>query len=225
VRLRSVLVSGVVLVAVIAAVVLLRAHPAPSSPDAALPEPTTSPTPPPVVDARSARLTSAFLHTTTLPAGYRFAEDQGNHAAFRFERYSDPQPGLRPAQYSATGSLVRADDVTLDRVSVTVAQVARNGLQQQYGDCEAGGNHDGSSCTERILQDGTHAKVVRNAVFAQSVASDVTTGARPGIQTQLDAVFGNGTLLIVTVAADNGAGIPLDDAAMLRLATIPGVAS
>ncbi len=211
--------------AVIAAVVVLRAHPAPTSPDAALPQPTTSPTPPPVADARSARLTSAFLHTTMLPAGYRFAEDPGTHGAFRFERYTDPEPGLRPAQYAATGSLVRPDNAMLDRVSVTIAQVARVDQRQQYGSCDPGGNHDGSSCTQRVFPDGTRAKVVRNAAFAQSVASDVIIGARPGIQTQLDAVFSNGTLLVVTVDADNGAGIPLDDEAMLRLAMIPGVSS
>jgi hypothetical protein len=222
VRLRSVLVSAVVLVAVIAAVVLLRANPGPPSPNSALPQPTT---PAPVSDARSVGLTKAFLHTTMLPPGYRFAEDQGTHAAFRFERYVNPEPGVSSTVYSATGSLVRPDHTTLDRVSVTVAKVARQDRGLAFGTCTEGGQHDGSSCTQQVYPDGTHAKVVRNAAFAQSVASDVTVGARPGIQTQLDAVFHDGTLLVVTIDADNGAGIPLDDAAMLRLAMIPGVSA
>lgn len=206
--------------AVVAAVVVLRAHPAPPGPDAA-PAPTTSP---PVVDGRARQLTSAFLHDAPLPANFRFAPTPAGQA-FRFERYDDPEPGLGSSRYTATGVLIRVDrDVVLDNVAVTIAQVDVNDRTLNFASCDPRGGHDGSSCTQRVFPDGTRAKVVRNAAFAQSVASDVTTGARPGIQTQLDAVYANGTLLVVTLDAANGAGIPLADADMLRLVTIPGVA-
>lgn len=219
-RLRSVLGAGAVGVAVIAAVVVLRAHPAPPGPDAA-PAPTTSP---PVVDGRARQLTSAFLHDAPLPANFRFAPTSAGQA-FRFERYDDPEPGLGSSRYTATGVLIRVDqDVVLDNVAVTIAQVDVNDRTLNFASCDPRGGHDGSSCTQRVFPDGTRAKVVRNAAFAQSVASDVTAGARPGIQTQLDAVYANGTLLVVTLDAANGAGIPLADADMLRLVTIPGVA-
>ncbi|HEX5407340.1 MAG TPA: hypothetical protein VFX16_34135, partial [Pseudonocardiaceae bacterium] len=105
-----------------------------------------------------------------------------------------------------------------------VTQVNSEDRKLGFGTCGTIA-HDGSSCTQQVFPDGTRAKVVRNPAFAQSVASDATTGVRPGIQTQLDAVFTNGTLLVVTLDADNGAGIPLNDADMLRLAMIPGVSS
>jgi hypothetical protein len=219
VRLRSVLGAVAVGVAVIAAVVLLRTHPAPPGPNAA-PVPTTSP---PVVDNRARQLTSAFLHDAPLPANFRFATSAGQ--VFRFERYDDPEPGLGSSRYTATGVLVRLDrHIVLDDVAVTIAQVDVDDRSLNFASCDPRGGHDGSSCTERVFPDGTRAKVVRNAAFAQSVASDQTTGARPGIQTQLDAVYANGTLLVVTLDAANGAGIPLDDADMLRLVAIPGVA-
>jgi hypothetical protein len=81
----------------------------------------------------------------------------------------------------------------------------------------------GASCTQQAFANGAHAKVVRNPAFAQTVASDSITGSPPGMQTELQAVYPNGTLLTVTLYSNNGAGIPLDDAAMLRLATIPAV--
>jgi hypothetical protein len=222
VRLRSVLGAGVVLVAVIVAVVLLRAHPAPAGPNEAIPAPTT--TSPPVVDARATKLTAAFLHTAQLPTTLRLA-DPGDSTRFQFERSVDPEPGLDDFEYSAQGLLVRrSDNAALDRVSVVVTQVDRADRQLGFGTCGFQA-HDGSSCTQRVFPDGTRAKVVRNPAFAQSVASDATTGVRPGIQTQLDAVFTNGTLLVVTLDADNGAGIPLNDADMLKLAMIPGVSS
>ena len=196
--------------AVIVAVVLLRAHPAPPT---AADADTPAPPPPPVADARAAQLTKAFQRTTQLPATYRFD-------AIHFARYTNSEPDLGPREYLGTGMLVHGN-VPLDHVSVTVAHIARQ--DPDFGSCDPTGSHDGSSCTERIFPDGTHAKVVRNAAFAQSVASDVTTGAKLGIQTQLDAVFTDGTLLVVTLDANNGAGIPLDDAAMLRLAMIPNV--
>jgi hypothetical protein len=218
-----VLGAGVVLVAVIVAVVLLRAHPAPPGPNEAIPAPTS--TPPPVVDARATKLTAAFLHTAQLPTTLRLAADTGDSTRFQFERSVDPEPGLDDFEYSAQGLLVRrSDNAALDRVSVVVTQVDRADRQLGFGTCGFQA-HDGSSCTQRVFPDGTRAKVVRNPAFAQSVASDATTGVRPGIQTQLDAVFTNGTLLVVTLDADNGAGIPLNDADMLKLAMIPGVSS
>lgn len=200
----------------VVAVVLLRTHPAPPGPNAA-PTPTTSP---PVVDGRARQLTSAFLHDAPLPADFRFGQ------AFRFARYDDPEPGLGSSRYTATGVLIRLDrNAVLDDVDVTIAHVDVTDRTLDFASCDPRGGHDGSSCTQRVFPDGTRAKVVRNAAFAQSVASDVTSGARPGIQTQLDAVYANGTLLVVTLDAANGAGIPLTDADMLRLVTIPGVAT
>ncbi|HEX3650080.1 MAG TPA: hypothetical protein VHV49_16750 [Pseudonocardiaceae bacterium] len=219
-RLRSVLGAGAVGVAVVVAVVLLRAHPAPPGPNAA-PVPTTAP---PVVDGRARQLTAAFLHQAPLPVNFRFSTTAGQ--GFRFERYDDPEPGLGSSRYTATGVLVRVDHkAVLDNVAVTIAKVDVSDRTLDFASCDPRGGHDGSSCTQRAFPDGTRAKVVRNAAFAQSVASDVTTGARPGIQTQLDAVYANGTLLVVTLDAANGAGIPLDDADMLRLVSIPGVAT
>jgi hypothetical protein len=223
VRWRSAIGSGVVLVAVVAAVVTLRAHPAPTT---AVDADQTTTTAPPVKDARSAQLTSTFLHTTELQPTFRIEGDPGTRTGFTFARYTVTEPGLDPSEYVATGSLVKTtDDTALDHVSITVARVRPRDLRLDFGRCDPTGSHDGSSCTERSFPDGTTAKVVRNAAFAQSVASDATTGARIGTQTQLDAVFPNGTLLVVTVDANNGAGIPLDDAAMLRLATIRGVSA
>lgn len=208
----------------IAAVALLRTHPAPPSPSALQPAPATTSTPPPILDARSARLTAAFLHTTAVPAAYRLDSHPSPHAEFVFERYTDPQPGLAADQYEATGLLLRnADDVALDFVTVSVARIAASTGRAPFGSCDATGSHDGSSCTERKLAGGTLAKVERNAAFAQSVASDETTGARPGIQTRLSAVYPNGTLLTVTLVANAGDGIPLDDEAMLKFATIAAV--
>jgi hypothetical protein len=213
----------VVLVAVVAAVVALRSHPAPAGPDGALPAPTT--TPAPVIDARARNLTAAFLHAGQVPAALRITADPGNSTGFQFERYIEPELGLDDAKYSAQGLLVRASDhAVLDHVTVTVAHLSDDDQQTSFGRCEPTGSHDGSSCTQRLFPDGTRAKVVRNPAFAQSVASEVTTGARPGIQTQLDAVFSNRTLLVITLDALNGAGIPMEDAAMMQLATIPGVA-
>jgi hypothetical protein len=218
-RVRSVLGGGVVLVAVVAAVVVLRDHPAPPGPNVSA-VPTTAA---PIVDNRARQLTTAFLHDAPLPGNFRFDTSAGQ--GFRFERYDDPEPGLGSSRYTATGVLVREDrHVVLDDVAVTIAKVDVDDRSLDFASCDPRGGHDGSSCTQRVFPDGTRAKVVRNAAFAQSVASDVTTGARPGIQTQLDAVYANGTLLVVTLDAANGAGIPLDDADMLRLVAIPGVA-
>jgi hypothetical protein len=197
----------VVLAAVIAAVVLLRAHPASVS-DRAPPPITPSPT----IDARSDLLTAAFHDVAQLPAGV--------HAlGLVFYRYAAPEPGLDPTEYSATGELT-VGGVDLDEMSVTVTRIS--GSRLDFGTCDPT-SHDGSSCSEQRFPDGALAKVVRNAAFAQTAASDATTGVRPGIQTQLDAVYTDGTLLVVTLDADNGAGIPLDDADMLKLATIPGI--
>lgn len=222
-RWRSLIGTGVVLVAVIAAVVLLRTQSPPQRVAAATEPPSTS-VPPPVSDRKSARLTTAFLTTTALPPAYRFDSYPAQHAEFRFQRYVDPQPGLDPDVYEAIGLLVRnSDNARLDFVSVSVAHLSTRQDRDSYGACDATGFHDGSSCTDRVLPDGTHAKVVRNPAFAQSVASDQTEGERPGMETRLTAVYPNGTLLIVAVTSTAGAGIPLDDAAMLKLATIRAV--
>jgi hypothetical protein len=171
-------------------------------------------------------LTTAFLTTATLPKAYRFDSYPAQHAEFRFRRYVDPQPGLHPDVYEAIGLLVRrSDGARLDFVSVSVARLATRQDRDSYGSCGPTGFHDGSSCTDRRLPDGTRAKVVRNPAFAQSRASDQTEGARPGLETRLTAVYPNGTLLIVAVTSTAGAGIPLDDAAMLKLASIRAVAA
>jgi hypothetical protein len=67
------------------------------------------------------------------------------------------------------------------------------------------------------------AKVVRNPVFAQTMASDATEGWPSHLQTELEVAYRNGTLLTITVDSVDGAGIPLNDAAMFRLATIAGI--
>lgn len=207
-RVRSLIGSGVVLVAVIAAVVLLRAHPAPP---AALPPPPPA-TQPPVADTRSDLLTATFHDVALLPAGVRA---QG----LVFYRYTDPEPGLAPTVYSASGRL-SVGGVDVDQMSVNITRIS--GSRLDFGTCDPT-SHDGSSCTQQRFPDGTLAKVVRNAAFAQTAASDATTGVRPGIQTQLDAVYTDGTLFVLTLDASNGAGIPLDDADMLKLAMIPGI--
>lgn len=192
---------------------LLRTHPAPAAANpVAPPLPTT---PAPVLDTRSAQLTAMFRHVPELPVNVR---TQG----LSFARYTDPEPGLDPIEYSASGQLMLTDGVALDQLSITITRITHADSQLDFGTCDPT-SHDGSSCTELRFPDGTRAKVIRNAAFAQTAASDATTGVRPGIQTQLDAVFTDGTLLVVTLDANNGAGIPLTDADMLRLATIPGV--
>lgn len=211
-RRRSLVGSGVVLVAVIAAVVLLRTHPAPVGQNYAAP-PTV---PPPVTDARAMHLTTVFDHIGQLPANVMTA-------GLSFRRYTDPEPGLDATEYSATGVLAIRGGPVLDQVSVTVTRIIDTDRQLDFGHCDPTGSHDGSSCTQQTFPNGTHAKVVRNAAFAQTAASPATTGVRPGIQTQLDAVYADGTFLVVTLDADNGAGIPLDDADMMRLAGIQGV--
>lgn len=217
-RLRTALGVGVVLVAVVGAVVVLRQHQPPSgqSLGEALPAPT--------VDARARQLTAAFGHTTLLPATVRFAADPNSPPGFVFQHYDiESAPGIRPVPYTAQGSLVRrADNAVLAHVLVVVQQAdPRAG----FGACYSTGAGNGPSCTEKVFPDGTRARVMRNPEFARSVASDATSGQPPGLQTELDVAFPTGTTMTVTLFSANGAGIPLDDAAMLRLATIPGVSA
>jgi hypothetical protein len=225
-RPRAVLGGGVLLVLLVAAVVLLRAHaPAPAAP---APVDTTAPpapvlTPLPVVDARARRLTADFVTTTALPATVRFAP--GASGTFEFIRYADDTPGGSGERYEADGDLRRASDgAVLDQVRITLLPPGPSRADRSVA-CDPTGGGDGRSCTARAFPDGTRATVVRNPVFAQAVATDATSGAPPGTQTVLRAALPKGTLLTVTVSALGTAGIPLDDAAMLALAGVPGLES
>jgi len=221
-RLRSAVGAGVVLVAVISAVIVLRGHSAPSGLPATAAE-SSAPTPAPVVDPRAQLLTDRFRHTALLPTGIRFTDDPNSPPGFVFRRFADIENGQNLPRYAAEGSVVRnVDNVVLDHILVTIWRTSGH-TPTELAKCDATGQFGGASCTEKSFPNGANAKVVRNPVFAQTVASDSPTGSPPGMQTELQAVYPNGTLLSVTLYSMNGAGIPLDDAAMLRLATIPGV--
>jgi hypothetical protein len=221
-RLRTVLGGGALAVALVAAVVVLREHPAPSGVNVA--EVSSTPVPPPTTDARARQLTGIFTHTTLLPSTVRFADDPSTPPGFVFQRFTDPEPGLSPARYSAEGSLVRsADGVVLDHVLVTVRQAEPGAGAAAFGACSTTAQFGGASCTEQTFPGGVHAKVVRNPVFAQVVADDATAGNPPGMQSELDAAFPDGSRLTITLYSMYQAGIPLDDAQMLRLATIKGL--
>jgi hypothetical protein len=224
-RLRTALGTGAALVAVVAAVVVLRENPPPPGPSTVAEE-TSAPGPPPTIDARARQLTSAFVHSTVLPAGVRFAADPNNPPGFVFQRYdTNSAPGIRPVKYTAEGSIVRrADNVVLDHVLVIV-QANAGTNPTHFGQCYSTANYGGASCTEQEFPDGTRARVVRNPAFAQSVATEATAGEPPGLQSELNVEYLDGTTMTVTLFSMNAAGIPLDDAAMLRLATIPGVSA
>jgi hypothetical protein len=218
VRLRTALGVGVVLVAVVGAVVVLRESQA-GSPVV----PISSPGAPRTVDARGRQLTAAIGRTSLLPPTVRFAADPSDPPGFVFQRYDiDAAPGIRPVNYSAQGSLVRrVDNAVLAHVVVIVQQAA--GRAAGFGACFSTAAENGPSCAEQAFPDGTQARVVRNPQFAQSFASDATSGKPPGLETELDVAFPTGTTMTITLFSANSAGIPLDDAAMLRLATIPGI--
>lgn len=219
-RLRTALGVGVVLVAVVGAVVVLRANQSPQSPG----DQTSTAVQALTVDARARQLTAAFGRTTLLPANVRFAADPNSPPGFVFHHYdTDSAPGIRPVKYTAQGLLVRrVDGAVLAHVQVVVQQA---GPTAGFGACPTTAVSGGPSCTEQIFADGTRATVVRNQEFARSVALDTTSGQPPGLLTELAAVFPTGTTMTVTLFSANGAAVPLDDAAMLRLAMIPGLSA
>lgn len=224
-RVRSAVGAGVLLVAVVGAVVVLRDHPAPAGQTPAVDTSVPAPAPA-VVDARARQLTATFRSTTLLPAAVRFVDDPHTPPGFVFRRYVDVQPGKNLARYTAEGSLARrSDNAVLDHVMIMIwrtdGHVAVTGLAR----CDATVQFGGRSCTQQSFPNGAVAKVVRNPVFAQTVASDTTTGSPPGLQTELEEVYPDGTVLTVTLYSMNKAGIPLDDAAMLKLATIGGISA
>ncbi|HEX4723608.1 MAG TPA: hypothetical protein VH333_13895 [Pseudonocardiaceae bacterium] len=218
-RLRTALGVGVVLVAVVGAVVVLRVD---NQQQPAGPNPGDQASTASTVDARARQLTAAFGRTTLLPPTVRIAADPDNPPGFVFQRYDiESAPGIRPVRYTAQGSLVRrADNAALAHVLVIVQQA---NPATGFGSCYSTGATNGPSCTEKVFPDGTRATVVRNPEFARSAASDATTGQPFGLETELAAAYPTGTTMTVTLSSENGAGIPLDDAAMLRLATIPGI--
>jgi hypothetical protein len=222
-RLRSGVGAGLVVVAVVAAVVVLRGHSVP---------PDVRPGPSdgqgvvvPVVDARSRQLTADFLGTTLLPVSVRFADDLRTPPGFAFRRFADVEANRTLVRYTATGWLVRTrDDGVLDQVLVNVWRADGRGIDAaDLAKCDVTPRYVGPSCMQRSFPNGVLAKVVRNPIFAQTMASDAITGSPSGLQTELLVAYPNGTLLTVTLASVTGAGIPLDDAAMLRLAAIPGI--
>ncbi|HEX4702456.1 MAG TPA: hypothetical protein VH352_10050 [Pseudonocardiaceae bacterium] len=200
-RLRSGIGAGLVAVAIVAAVAVLRT-PIDLPPDMAASQPATGP----VVDARSRALTAGFLHTTLLPPTVRFADDPNTPPGFVFRRYVDMEVNHILARYTAAGLLVRTKDkAVLDTVTVTVWHTdGRTIRAADLATCDPD-----PSCAQRSFPDGTIAKVVR----ASSAAS----------QAELLAAYLNGTLLTITFVSPTGAGIPLDDAALFRLAAIPGI--
>jgi hypothetical protein len=219
--------AGVVIVGVVAAVTVLRTHPAAPGPGVAVADTAVKPAPPPVIDARSKLLTKDFQQTTLLPDTVRFADDPNSPPGFLFRRFVDPEVGHNLATYTAEGSLVRSTDkAVLDHVLIDVWRSdGRSFVATDLAKCDASAQFGGASCTQESLPNGVLAKVVRNPAFAQTEASDSTTGSPPGLQSELQAVYPNGTLLTITLYSMNKAGIPLDDAAMLKLATMPGVSA
>lgn len=162
----------------------------------------------------------------------RFGSGVGHEVRFQFLRYTDDEPGYASAKYTASGEIVRrAGNVVLDKIWATVQHVDLATLEADYpatvpsafADCDPVGVGDGRTCTGRVFSDGTHAKVVRNPSYGQTAASDQTSGAPIGIETDLSAVLPDGTRLSVTVLGIGGAGIPMDDATMLQFAAIPGL--
>ncbi|HEY3609292.1 MAG TPA: hypothetical protein VGL06_17465 [Pseudonocardiaceae bacterium] len=219
-RLRSALGAGLVAVAVVAAVAVLRT---PSVPPAG---PSDSPAAAvPVVDARSRQLTADFRVAALLPVAVRFADDPGTPPGFVFRRFADVEAGHVLVRYTAAGLLVRsADRGVLDRVLVNVWRADGHIIDAAVqARCDPAPIYLGPSCMQGSLPNGELAKVVRNSAFAQAMASDATTGSPSGLQTELQVGYPNGTLLTVSLDSLAGAGIPLDDAAMLRLAAALGI--
>ncbi|HEY3607218.1 MAG TPA: hypothetical protein VGL06_06940 [Pseudonocardiaceae bacterium] len=226
-RVRSAVGAGVLLVAVVAAVVLMRDHPAPTG-QTQTPAVDTSvlPPAPAVVDARARQLTATFRSTTLLPPTVHFIDDPHTPPGFVFRRYADPQSGRNLARYTAEGSVARtSDNAVLDHILIMVWRTDGRAAVTSLARCGGSVQFGGMSCTQASFPNGALAKVVRNQVFAQTVASDSTTGSPPGLQTDLEEVYPDGTIMSVTLYSMNKAGIPLDDAAMLKLATISGVSA
>lgn len=222
-RLRSGIGAGLVAVAIAAAVIVLRTPAGPT--DLPTGPSDSQPAPAPIVDARARELTAEFRHTTLLPATVRFADDPNSPSGFAFRRYIDTEVNHNLVRYTAEGLLVRTkDDAMLDRVQVMVWRADGRTIDAiDLARCDPSEHYLGPSCTQRSFADGTVAKVVRNPIFAQIMASDTTTGAPPNLQTELQVAYPNGTLLTITLDSFDGTGIPLDDAAMLRLVAIPGI--
>jgi hypothetical protein len=222
-RVRSAIGAGVLLVAVVAAVVVLRDNQAPAGQAPAV-DTSVLPPAPAVVDARARQLTTTFRRTTLLPATVHFVDDPNTPPGFVFRRFADFESGRNLARYTAEGSLARiSDNAVLDHVLVMIWRTDGHVPVIGLARCDATVQFGGRSCTQASFPNGAQAKVVRNPVFAQTVASDATTGSPPGLQTDLEEVYPDGTVLSVTLYSMNKAGIPLDDAAMLKLATISGV--
>jgi hypothetical protein len=225
-RVRSAIGAGVLLVAVVGAVVLLRDTPSPTTGQPPVVDTSVLPPAPAVVDARARQLTAIFRNTTLLPPTVHFIDDPNTPPGFMFQRYVDPQSGRNLARYSAEGSVARrSDNAVLDHVLITIWRTDGHVPVSGLGECGPTVQFGGSSCTQQAFPNGALAKVVRNPMFAQTVASDTTTGAPPGLQSDLEEVYPDGTVLSVTLYSMNKAGIPLDDAAMLKLATIGGVSA
>jgi hypothetical protein len=161
-----------------------------------------------------------------LPGDVRFAGDPHSPPGFVFRRFVDPEVNLNLVRYIAEGSLVRTkDDAVLDHVLVNVWRPDGRSLRPvDQGRCAPDQELGGDSCTQEALPDGVLARVIRNPVFAQTAASDATSGSPPGLRSELQAAYPNGTVLTITLDSMNQAGIPLDDAAMLKLVGIPGIA-
>jgi hypothetical protein len=170
-------------------------------------------------------LTADFRGTTLLPVSVRFADDPRTPPGFVFRRFADVEADRTLIRYTAAGLLVRTrDDGVLDQILVNVWHADGRGIDAaDAARCDTTPRYVGPSCMQRSFPDGALAKVVRNPIFAQTMASDAIAGSPPGLQTELQVAYPNGTLLTVTLASVTGAGIPLDDAAMLRLAAIPGI--
>ncbi len=204
------------MVAVVAAVAVLRTPSGPSDSQVAAG---------PVVDARSRQLTADFRVTALLPASVRFADDPGTPPGFVFRRFSDIEGGHVLVRYTAAGLVVRsADHGVLDRVLVNVWHADGHAIDAaDLARCDRTAIYLGPSCMQGSFPDGVVAKVVRNSAFAQVMASDATAGSPSGLQTELQVAYPNGTLLTVSLDSLAGAGIPLDDASMLRLAAVLGI--
>jgi hypothetical protein len=223
-RLRSGVGAGLLAVAVVAAVAVLRTHSAVPEPPAAN-GPDTQPAPAPVIDARAKQLTADFWHTTLLPSDVHFAGDPHNPSGFVFRRYIDTEVNHNLVRYMADGLLVRtADHAALDEVAVDIWRADGRLINAAaLARCDTTEHFLGPSCTQQSFPNGVLAKVVRNSVFAQTAASDATSGSPPGLRSELQVAYPNGTLLTITLDSIDGAGIPLNDAAMLKLATLPGI--
>lgn len=221
-RLRSVVGACVVAAGLVAAIVVLRAPPSPTVPSSVA---DSQPAPVPVIDGRAKQLTAHFRDTTLLPDNVRFADDPNSPPGFEFRRFVDIEVNIRLVRYVAEGNLVRTrDNAVLDHVLVNVWRADGRDIQPtDLAMCQQGATMEGASCTQARLPGGVLAEVLRNPVFAQTVASDSTTGSPPGLMSELQVVYPNSTVLTVSLFSLNDAGIPLDDAAMLNLARMPGI--